>query len=244
MSSSAPALRIGTSGYNYDHWKERFYPPDLPSRLWLEHYARHFDTVEINNSFYRLPAEKTWEGWRRQAPEHFLYAVKANRYITHNKKLRDAADSVELMMGRVRLLKKHLGPILWQLPPNWNANPDRLTEFLPLLPDDVRHALEFRNPSWWDNDRVLQLLDDYGVAFVSHDMPDQPAPRLVTGGWVYVRFHGGEEKFAAENRPAMQPWIDWLAGCRAKNLDIYAYFNNDNEGHAVTDAQALRAAMK
>jgi uncharacterized protein YecE (DUF72 family) len=237
------SIRIGTSGWDYDHWKERFYPADLPRKHWFAHFARHFDTVEINNSFYHLPKDKTWRHWADAAPEGFVYAVKGNRFITHNKKLRDPAEPVGRFIDGARLLGEHLGPVLWQLPGNWRADVGRLEAFLGVLPDDLRHAFEFRDASWWQSDAVLQALDDHGAAFVSHDMPGNPSPKLALGDFVYCRFHGAHEKYGGGYGRALAPWTRWLRNRRDEGWDIYAYFNNDAEAHAVFDAQKLAARL-
>ena len=146
--SASRRPRIGTSGWNYDHWKGVFYPKDLPSDEWLEFYSRHFDTVEINYSFYRWPERENFEQWRKETPEGFVFAVKASQYLTHRKKLKDAEEPLQRTFDHARGLGEKLGPILYQLPPRWKVNLDRLRHFLSLLPGDIRHAMEFRDPSW------------------------------------------------------------------------------------------------
>src|SRR5437764_11172520 len=158
-------ITIGTSGWVYPHWKGLFYPRDLPSKEWFAYYAARFPTVEINNSFYRLPFEQTFRNWRAQAPPGFCYAVKASRYITHLKRLKDPKEPVHLFWSRAKLLGGRLGPVLFQLPPRFPADPARLEALLRALPIDMRAAFEFRDPSWGTGE-VLGLLDKNGAAFV------------------------------------------------------------------------------
>ena len=160
--------RIGTSGWNYLHWRGPFYPTGLPTNRWFEHYAAVFDTVEINNTFYQLPELATFHHWREQAPPAFIYAVKANRYLTHQKKLSDPAESLQHFLGRVRILRPHLGPILYQLPPRWKRNIDRLARFCALLPRDLTHVFEFRDPDWL-NDETYSILVAHSASLCIHD---------------------------------------------------------------------------
>src|SRR5687767_14193472 len=182
-------LRIGCSGWQYKHWRGDFYPEDLPQKRWFEHYASVFDTVEINNSFYRLPEAETFAQWASRAPMRFLFAVKASRFLTHMKKLKDPEEPVERFFSRARALRRHLGPVLYQLPPGFKLDYPRLEHFLQILPRDVRHVIEFRDPSWYA-DEVLALLERYSVALCLHDMPGSATERQRVGPFVYVRFHG------------------------------------------------------
>jgi uncharacterized protein YecE (DUF72 family) len=235
-------IRIGTSGWVYDDWKGRFYPEDLPQDKWFEFYAERFDTVEINNTFYNLPDKSTFRKWEKQASIGFLYAPKANRYITHMKKLNNPEDAVKNFIERVRLLDDKLGPVLWQLPPNWHKNVERLKGFIKLLPDDLRHAFEFRDPTWFDDD-VLEVLDDAGCAFVVHDMTDD-VPRWTSGDFVYIRFHGTQGKYSGGyGKKGLKTWAEWLGEQYNAGKSIYGYFNNDIEGHAIDDAKTLREML-
>src|SRR5690606_11301428 len=190
----APApVRIGCSGWIYKHWRGLFYPETLPVKRWFDYYAGEFDTVEINNSFYRLPKAETFDAWRKQAPAGFCYAVKANRFITQAKKLKDCEEPLARMMAPFRHLGDALGPILYQLPPRFRVNLERLESFLKLLPRDVTNVFEFREPSWYTDD-VLALLDRHGASFCAHDMPGSASPRVAVGPVAYVRFHGGVAK--------------------------------------------------
>jgi uncharacterized protein YecE (DUF72 family) len=236
---SRGALRIGTSGYQYDHWRGSFYPEALAKARWLEHYATVFDTVEINNTFYRLPSGEVFASWRRQAPRGFLYAVKMSRFATHMKKLLDATDTIARLMERAECLRETLGPILVQLPPRWRVDPPRLDAFLRAAraTSASRWAIEVRDASWLC-DEVYAVLERHGAALVTHDR--LPAhPRVCTASWSYLRFHGmgydgsyAEAQLAAEAR--------WIAQQLARGRDVYAYFNNDLGGHAPRDAIRLR----
>jgi len=233
-------IHIGCSGWNYRHWRGRFYPAELPVKRWFAHYATVFDTVEINNSFYRLPTAETFAAWRDQAPEGFRYAVKAGRFLTHQKKLKDAAEPLARFLDRARHLDDRLGPILYQLPPRWQFDRDRLLNFLDLLPRDLQHVFEFREPSWM-TDEVLALLDERSISFCTHDIADLAVPRRATGPIVYVRFHGPSGRYYGRYDETV------LEGCwrrmeseAARGRDIYAYFNNDIDDTAITDALTLK----
>ena len=234
-------IRVGTSGWVYKHWRERFYPAGLAAPRWLSHYAREFNTVEINTSFYRLPPPETFDRWRERAPSGFLYAVKANRFITHIKKLKEPEEPLRRFLGAARRLKDRLGPILFQLPPNWTRDPERLRAFVERLPRDLLFAFEFRHPSWLHLD-TRRLLDDAGIGTCMHDLRHFPCPGWVTGRLAYVRFHGpGERAYGGSYpRAALRSWAERLAGV---DRDVYAYFNNDAEGHAIENARELIAML-
>jgi len=240
----AAPVRIGCSGWIYQHWRGLFYPQDLPVKRWFEFYAGEFDTVEINNSFYRLPKAETFDAWRKQAPPGFCYAVKANRFLTQAKKLKDCAEPLARMMAPFRHLGPKLGPILYQLPPRFRVNLERLESFLKLLPDDATHVFEFREPSWY-TDAVFGLLDRYGASFCAHDMPGSQSPRLATGRIAYVRFHGGIGKYWGRySDEALLGWTDWIVDQARAGRAVWAYFNNDPEAYAIHDAQTLRAMVR
>jgi uncharacterized protein YecE (DUF72 family) len=238
-----PRCRIGTSGWVYAHWRGVFYPPDLPQSRWYTYYAGHFDTVEINYSFYRLPSEGVFDRWRKQAPPGFVYAVKANRYLTHVKRLKDAAEPLERFLSRARRLGDGLGPILWQLPPRWRADPDRLEDFADLLPTELTHVFEFRDPRWFVQP-VREVLEGHGLSFCIFDMPGLDCPSWVTNGVVYLRFHGSQVVYGGRyGRERLQPWAERVWGWLAEGRAVYAYFNNDAFGYAIEDAQALRGLL-
>lgn len=235
---SAHSWRIGTCGWNYDHWKEVFYPKGLPTSKWLKFYATTFDTVEINCSFYRLPERATFQKWREESPEGFTFAVKASRFLTHRKKLKDPEEPLERVISHARGLGEKLGPILYQLPPRWKVNIERLRAFLALLPQDVRHVMEFRDRSWWIDD-VYDLLREHGVAYCIMSAPDLPRIMQVTAPFVYLRMHnGGVETEGNYEELQLEWWADHVKSL-LRDVDVYAYFNNDYRGYAVQNARRL-----
>jgi uncharacterized protein YecE (DUF72 family) len=239
-----PQIRVGCSGWNYRHWRGCFYPKDMPPSRWFRFYADTFDSVEINNSFYRLPAASTFEAWREQAPPAFRYAVKANRYLTQAKKLKDCEEPLKRMMAPLRSLGDRLGPVLYQLPPRFRRNTERLEAFLCLLPRNVTHVFEFRDASW-HVETVFELLDRYGVGFCTHDFPNAPAPRLAVGPVAYVRFHGGAGKYWGRYRDeALLEWAGWMAATARAGRPVWAFFNNDADAASVQDALTLRAMLR
>ena len=236
-------LLIGTSGWVYPHWKEVFYPLDLPQREWLAFYARHFATVEVNNSFYRLPSEQAFKDWREKAPEGFTFAVKANRFITHLKKLKAPPDSVELFLKRTRLLGEKLGRILFQLPPRWRCNPSRLQAFLELLPDDLLYAFEFRDESWL-TEEVFGILKGKGVAFCIISLPGFDCPIRVTAPFAYIRMHGSGLIYGGlYSTDELAYWAGVVSGLLREGINVYVYFNNDAFGFAVRNACELREML-
>ena len=236
-------MRIGTSGWHYDDWAGLVYPKGLPRRRWFEHYATLFDTVEINASFYRLPSEKMIAGWCDQAPPEFEYAAKGSRFTTHNLKIGGdrLPDSVELVTGRLRPLEPHLGVVLWQLPPNLHRDVDRLDRFMALLPTWVRHAIEFRHPSWTD-DAVDRAMADHEVARVWTSSSFAAQPPVRTTDLVYLRFHGlSDDAYRHDYTDAeMQPWAERVMAALDRGDGAYVYFNNDYSGHAVRNAARFR----
>jgi uncharacterized protein YecE (DUF72 family) len=236
-------IRIGCSGWNYRHWRAVFYPEKMAVKRWFDHYAAVFDTVELNTSFYHLPKPETFTKWKDQAPRGFRYAVKASRFITHMKKLKDCAEPVETFVARARNLGETIGPILYQLPPRWQFNRERLEEFIGLLPRDLIHVFEFRDKSWI-TEEVLALLDAHGVSFCVHDMPGSATPRWAAGPIAYIRFHGGEGKYWGRySEDGLLGWADWMTAEAKAGRDIWAFFNNDIGGAAIDDALTLRAMV-
>lgn len=239
-----PEIRIGCSGWNYRHWRGNFYPEELSVKRWFAFYAEQFDTVEINNSFYRLPKAETLDTWRDQAPSGFRYAVKANRFLTQAKKLKDCAEPLARMMTPIRHLGYTLGPILYQLPPRFLINLERLETFLDLAPKDVTNIFEFRDRSWYD-DRVYALLERHGAGFCAHDMPGLVTDRIAIGPAAYLRFHGGQGKYWGRYREeALIDWADWMADQARGGRAVWAYFNNDTEAAAIADALTLKAMVR
>jgi uncharacterized protein YecE (DUF72 family) len=229
-------IYVGTSGWQYRDWKDHFYPKGLPQRDWLTAYASAFPTVEVNNSFYQLPKEETFDRWAESTPDGFLFAVKASRYITHIRRLREATDPVELFWSRATHLRTKLGPVLFQLPPNFKPDPDLLESFLRALPKHLRAAFEFRDESWRRDD-VLELLDGAGAAWVLADRPGWRVPEIVTGGWSYIRFHQGRLLHPGYASSKLRRWADRIASTDAK--DTFVFFNNDQRAAAPRDAAIL-----
>ncbi|MBT2211943.1 DUF72 domain-containing protein [Actinomadura sp. NEAU-AAG7] len=234
-------IRVGTSGWQYTDWRDVLYPPGLPQRRWLPHYAEEFGTVENNNAFYRLPARATFERWREAVPPGFVMAVKASRYLTHMKRLRDPAEPVARLMEAAGGLGGTLGPVLLQLPPTLRGAPDLLDACLRRFPGGVRVAVEPRHPTWW-TPRVRRVLEDHGAALCWADRLGRPVtPLWRTAGWVYLRLHEG----AASPRPhygdrALASWVRRVG----PGEDAYVYFNNDPGGAAVRDARRFLALAR
>jgi uncharacterized protein YecE (DUF72 family) len=238
-------IRIGCSGWNYQHWRDGvFYPPRLPPRRWLEHYARHFDTVEVNSTFYRLPRENAVATWERETPPDFLFAVKMSRYVTHIKRLRDLPPSIELFYSRIRPLAESskLGPVLWQLPPGFRRDDERLAQALEALPPG-RHCFEFRDETWFAA-HVYELLRRHGVALVIGDTPRWPfQAHELTADWTFIRFHHGHRgRNSNYSEGELEEWAQRIEEW-AGRADVYAYFNNDRNGYAVRNGLWLRQRL-
>jgi uncharacterized protein YecE (DUF72 family) len=232
----AVRVLIGTSGWQYDSWRGPFYPREVPKRLWLPFFAERFPTVEVNNSFYMLPKAESFARWRADTPPGFVLTIKASRYITHIRRMRNAGEAVGVFLDRARHLREKLGPVLFQLPPRFAADVGLLREFLDLLPTSLRSAFEFRDRSW-ERDDVFAALDAAGAAFVLADRPGARVPNVVTGGWSYVRFHQGRPGIADYPRDKLRRWAERIAASPAR--ETYIYFNNDPGGAAVRDALTL-----
>ena len=237
---------IGTSGYVYAHWRRRFYPPDLPAREWLPFYSRYFPTVELNNPFYRLPTAEMFAAWRRAAPPAFVFAVKASRFLTHMKKLKEPEEPLARFLGRAQALEATLGPLLFQLPAAFHANLDRLDGFLAALDRQrvipgLRAVLEVRHPSWLDGE-VTRRLEKAGVALCLADTRGIPITGPLTADFVYVRRHGSRRGSYSEAE--LRADAGAIRGWAAAGLDVYVYFNNDVGGHAVRNARRLQELMQ
>ncbi len=231
-------IRIGCSGWSYSHWLGRFYPSTLPPSRWLERYAECFGTVELNATFYRLPKRSAVARWAEITPDDFCFSVKGSRYLTHVRRLRDLPDGVARLMQLLEPLSssKKLGPLLWQLPPTFQRDDERLATALATLPRG-RHAFEFRDPSWFTED-VYSLLREHKVALVVADRAALPeAPWVDTAGWWYLRFHHGRSGRRGNYSDAeLRRWAEKIA---AVPQDVYCYFNNDWEGFAINNATLL-----
>jgi uncharacterized protein YecE (DUF72 family) len=230
-------LWIGTSGWQYAHWRGGLYPAGLPQRQWLSHYAGEFATVEINSAFYRLPERSAFEQWAAQTPDDMVFAVKVSRYLTHVKRLKDPAEPVHRFLDRARGLGTRLGPVLLQLPPNLPAGAEALDATLREFGDGVRVAVEPRHPSWW-SDEVRSVLTAHGAAMCWADRGGRAVtPLWSTGGFGYLRLHEGRAApWPSYGRRALDGWLDRLT---ATFTDAFVYFNNDQEGAAVRDAVTM-----
>jgi uncharacterized protein YecE (DUF72 family) len=235
---------IGTSGFSYRHWRGGvFYPAGLVQRQELEYYARHFDTLELNNSFYRLPTVERFAAWRDRTPAHFVFAVKASRFITHIRRLRGCREAVDLLLTNARALGPKLGPILFQLPADIARDCARLREFLSILPRDLRFVFEFRNPAWLV-EPVHELLraHDAAICLAVNALAPAPQPQL-TASFSYLRMHVGGGPEGAFTEPELRHWSQVIGKLRDRGADLYVYFNNDWRGFAIADAQRLRKLL-
>ena len=235
---------IGTSGWQYRDWKSTFYPPSLRQADWLEYYAAHFQTVEVNNAFYRLPTPETFARWAERTPDDFVVAVKASRYLTHIRRLKEPEEAVGRFTEHARHLGRKLGPVLLQLPPDLKANLERLDLTLSLFPKDWRLAVEFRHESWF-SDETHRLLTDRGAALCLADSPRRKTPLWRTAGWTYLRLHEGRATpHPCYGRTALATWAERLAGLMVPGDDAYVYFNNDGRACAVRDARLFALAAE
>jgi len=239
-------VRVGCSGWAYPHWRERLYPKGLPQRQWLAYYAEHFDTVEINNTFYRLPKREAVEGWVQQSPPGFLFAVKASRYLTHVKRFKTLDPYIERFFEPLEPLTRSekLGPLLWQFPENFHSNNlERLAAALAVLPKG-RHAFEFRHDSWF-TDEVYELLREHDAALVIGDESSRwvSTPRVRTADWTYLRLHHGSRgRDGNYSRSEIETWARRISQWR-RDTDVYVYFNNDWQGYAVQNARLLKGLL-
>lgn len=237
------SLLIGTSGWVYAHWRNRFYPKRLPQTRWLEYYTGHFSTVEINNSFYRLPPKEAFETWRKRTPDDFVFAVKASRYITHLKRLRDSGPSLNLFMQRAVHLGSKLGPVLFQLPPRFPINLDLLESFLTILPKTIRPVMEFRDPSWHVQ-AVYDLLARYNAVYCIMVSPKLKRELIVTARGLYIRFHSPGGIRPGFGRQRLREWADHIQSLMRNADEGWVYFNNDARGAAIEDAYTLRELLE
>jgi uncharacterized protein YecE (DUF72 family) len=233
---------IGTSGWHYDHWRGEFYPKDISKSRWLEFYSQHFSTVELNNSFYRLPSAKAFINWRDSAPLGFVFSIKVSRFITHIKRLRNAEEPVANFMTRTRLLEGKLGPLLYQLPQNMKHDDRLLEDFVQMLPKDAHHVFEFRHTSWFD-DKVFDLLHKNNIGFCIYDMPGFKTPVIATSDIAYIRFHGSHQLYGScYSDKELEVWARKIAELESRV--VFVYFNNDAEGFAIKNALTLKNLLK
>jgi uncharacterized protein YecE (DUF72 family) len=234
-------IYVGTSGWQYRDWRGPLYPEGLPQRQWLERFSSVFPVVEVNNTFYMLPKEDTFTKWRDASAPGFTFVVKASRYITHIRRLRNAHEPVARFWERCLRLEEKLGPVLFQLPPNLQADPEALESFVAELPREMRSAFEFRHPSW-DTDEVRDILDRRGCALVLADRPGARVPDVVTGGWTYIRFHQGRPGLPDYRPEKLSRWAGRITSLPAK--EAYVFFNNDPGGAAIRDAVTLTRYLR
>ena len=235
------SIRIGTSGWTYKHWQGIFYPVKWPKSRWLEYYSKHFDTVELNAAFYRLPNLTTFENWKARTPDDFLWSVKASKFITHTKRLRDPADPLDRLYGATAGLGERLGAILFQLPPNLAFDEKVFRGFCETLDPQVRHVLEIRHPSWI-NDQVFGILNRFNVAFCTADTAGRyPFCEALTADFAYVRLHGSQKLYVSDySEEELQTWAEKVGTWKR---DTFIYFDNAFEGYAVNNARRLKEIL-
>ena len=234
---------IGTSGWYYQHWYGPFYPQGLSKDKLFPYFARYFNTVELNNTFYHLPKASTVKGWHKKAPKGFVFAVKASRFITHIKRLANLGDSLKVFLKRTHLLKEKLGPMLYQLPPSMKKDSKRLASFLRKLPKKEKNVLEFRHQSWLDEE-IFTILKKFNVAHCIISMPNFPTVVKATADFVYIRMHGGSSLYRSNySKAELRQCAGWIKKFLKSGLDTYVYFNNDAYGYAVKNAMALKKML-
>jgi uncharacterized protein YecE (DUF72 family) len=234
-------IRIGTSGYHCRHWVGRYYPEKTRPSAMLDHYLCDFDTVELNNTFYRLPTEEAFDAWRDAVPDDFVFAVKGSRFLTHMIKLKDPARGIANFVPRAARLGHKLGPILWQLPPGWNVNVERLEQFLEALPRGIRYAFELRNRTWLI-DAVYEVLRKYDAAYCIYELAGFQSPIEITASWTYVRLHGPTlHKYQGSySKAQLEGWAKQIESWKRKLDAVYVYFDNDDRAFAVDNALTLK----
>jgi uncharacterized protein YecE (DUF72 family) len=241
--ANSSRIHIGTSGWHYDHWVGPFYPENVSKDEFLAFYGDRFQTVEINNSFYHLPKKETMRKWRDTVGEEFVFSVKASRYITHMKKLRDPERTLSPLLEVVRVLNPKLGPILFQLPPRWRFNLERFRDFLKALPDGLKYAFELRDPSWHDP-RAYEAMADRGVAFCIYELAGARSPKEVTTGFVYIRLHGPGAAYQGQySTETLSGWAGAISTWVRQGREVFCYFDNDEAGYAVMDALRLKEML-
>jgi uncharacterized protein YecE (DUF72 family) len=237
-------ILVGTSGWQYKHWRGVFYPKGLKTAEEFKYYLSLFDTVEINNSFYKLPEPATFSGWNKSAPDGFTFAVKASRFITHMKKLKMTREEIQKFFLHLRKLKDKLGPILFQLPPLWKVNAERLAAFCSILPKNFRYAFEFRNTTWY-TEEVYKVLRKYNAAFCIYHLSHHISPIEVTSDFVYIRLHGPGEKYQGEYKAKeLEGWAERCLEWQRSGKDVFVYFDNDQAGYAVRNARQLKELLQ
>lgn len=233
------SIHIGTSGWSYKHWQGTFYPEEIKVKDNFSYYVKHFNTVEINNTFYGIPTEETFLNWKKKVPDDFIYVIKAYRNITHLKKLHDPSTSLPPFLDRVALLDKKLGAILFQLPPYMKVKPKTFEAFLKELPEKYRYVFEFRNPDWYKTE-IYDLLKKYNCAFCIYELAGHLSPIEVTADFVYLRLHGPGNKYQGSYPDeTLQKWAQFCYEW-SKTKDVFVYFDNDEKGYAAFNALKLQ----
>jgi uncharacterized protein YecE (DUF72 family) len=233
-------IYIGTSGWNYKSWKNKFYPEELAQKEWLDYYSKRFNSVEINNTFYQLPQKHTFKNWADQTPEDFIFSVKASRYITHLKKLKECGDAVDKLIEHSSRLKEKIGIFLFQLPANQGKDIDKLKSFINQLPDKYKYAFEFRHHSWFD-DSVLNILDKNNCGVVINSSPDFPFQDITTGKICYIRMHGSKKLYSSKySKEELEKFANIIIKYHNKGFHSFIYFNNDIHGYAVENADTMQ----
>jgi uncharacterized protein YecE (DUF72 family) len=236
-------IHIGTSGWSYKHWLGTFYPQGTKAKEQFPYYIKYFNTVEINNTFYRLPKKETFQNWKNEVPDDFIYVIKASRYITHMKKLHDPEKSTAVFLEHAAILGKNLGAILFQLPPSMKADAKILSEFLDQLPTTTRYVFEFRNSSWYQKG-IYDLLQKHNCAFCIYELDRHLSPIEITADFVYLRLHGPGKKYQGDyDDKTLSGWArlceKWL-----KTKDVFVYFDNDEKGYAAFNAIRLKELIE
>lgn len=241
--TTAP-IHVGTSGWHYAHWRGRFYPDDLASAHWFAYYVERFRTVEINNSFYKLLSPAAVAAWYDASPADFTFAVKASRYITHTRRLRHAKDSYQRFFDSVAGFREKIGPILFQLPPHWHCNAERLADFLTILPAGHAYTFELRDPTW-HNEEIYGLLRAHNAAFCIYELAGFTAPLIATADFVYVRLHGPGGKYQGDYPARTRArWAERARAWSAQGKRVYIYFDNDQAGYAAKNALSLKRRLE
>lgn len=236
-------VHIGCSGWNYKDWRGKFYPEKLAARNWLEYYSKHFNTVEVNSTFYRFPKDEYLEKWRATVSDDFLFTLKGSRYVTHMKKLHEVEESVARFNEVAKLLKDKLGSVLWQLPPGLHRDDDRLKAFCGHFDPEIKNVIEFRHESWYDEE-VYKLLSDHNVVLCAISSPKFPEEMITTAKTGYLRFHGKGKKWY-DYLYSEDELKEWYEQIMEKDLEeIFIYFNNDMHGNAPENAKELRSLFE
>jgi uncharacterized protein YecE (DUF72 family) len=237
------AVHIGTSGWHYKHWYGRFYPEKLPASKMLEFYSRYFDTVELNNTFYRLPPDNGLETWRTTAPRGFCFAAKGSRFITHMKKLKDPEVAIGRYFERIDRLRPKLGPIVFQLPPFWEIDEERFQNFLRALPKQHRYAFELRNPTW-HTESIYRILRKHNAAFCIFEIAGFASDCHITANFTYLRLHGPEGAYQGSySKAKLERWAARIGEWRKQLKAVYIYFDNDQAAYAVDNALSLKGLV-